>query len=197
MQGVCAVIFDCIGVSHDLCVLESGQRMQHFYLHIGWERGGKALQIDFGGISAHWFYKQLMALLVGKTNKFVLNRGAVARSCAVDLAGVHSASRNVFSDDAMRFRVRVNDMATDLLEILKEVFFMKRRIRKNKIVSGLLFEDRKINAFAFDARGGTGLEAKEFNADLLKRSRESFCRKEAVGACFVANVTYKNGTVIA
>ena len=69
----------------------------------------------------------------------------------------------------MGFGIGINDVATNLFEILKEVLIMKRGIRENKIVTGLFFEHRKINAFALDARGGSGLKAQELDADLLKR----------------------------
>ena len=158
------------------------------------KRGGKALQIDLRGVCAHRLYKKLMTLLVGKANELVLDRGAVTGSCAVDLTRVERAARDVLANDAVRLGVGINNVTADLLKILEEVLAVQRGIGKNKFISGLLFENRKINALSLNASRGSGLEAKELDTDLLKGSRKTLGGKEAVGPRLVGDVTYKNGT---
>src|SRR5437763_15394047 len=61
--------------------------------------------------------KDLMALLVGEANDFVLDRRAVARAGGLDLAGVHRRAVKIRADHLVRLRAGVGQVAEHLRQL--------------------------------------------------------------------------------
>ncbi len=63
------------------------------------EAGGTPVDIDFVGMKAFGFKENLMGGLIGKLDKFVLDRWAVTGTDTLDLAGIHGRSMEIRVDD--------------------------------------------------------------------------------------------------
>ena len=89
MLRIHAVVLDRVRRAHDLHMLQSHNGAQKRQLHLLRQGGGHALQVVFIRVQPHWFYEQLMPLLVRKADDFVLDGGAVPGADALDSAGIH------------------------------------------------------------------------------------------------------------
>mgnify|MGYP001851183347 CR=1 FL=1 len=96
VQRVDAVVFDGVGVSHDLAMFQPLHRAVHLLLQIVGERGGKPLHIHFGGVRALGFEEELVPLLVGKADDLSLDGRAVARSRGGDRSVIEGRAVEVF-----------------------------------------------------------------------------------------------------
>ena len=192
LQRISAVVFNGVGVPHDLSVFKAVKRAQHLVLHVGRQRGGKALNVHFLVVLAHGLYKELVARFVGKTNEFVLNRGAITGPCAVNLTGIQRRSLDVGENDLVRFVVCIDDMTRYLLLIIEHMFHIVAAVGQRILFAGLDFEHGKIDGGTLDARGCAGLETHHFDAKREQRIGQRVCRQHAVRACRIVDVTYEN-----
>ena len=83
-----AVIFNCIGIFYDFCMLKARNRMIHGILYILRKRAGHSADIHFIRIKSFWFDKYLVAVFICKTNDFILDGRAVSRSGSLDHSGI-------------------------------------------------------------------------------------------------------------
>jgi hypothetical protein len=120
------------------------------------QRGRDAVRIDGGVVEAFRLEKNLMAVAVAEADDLVLNRRAVTRTAALDLAGIHRRSMHVGADDFMRCGRRPCDGATDLPV---RNAFREHRERLRRIVAGLHLERRPVDRHAVEPGRGTGLKA--------------------------------------
>ncbi len=97
-----------------------------------------------------------MLRLVRKLDDLVFDRWAIARSDALDAAGVHGRAMNVFADEAQRLGRGECDVAGDLL--LNDLLGTKTE-RRWVCVAGLLLKHLPLNGSAVEARRRAGLQA--------------------------------------
>ena len=109
-----------------------------------------------------------MALFVGKADKFILNGGAIARSCAVNFTGIHGAPRQVVQDHTVCVGIGINDVTGDLFGPVQIVRSGAGTVGDRVCFSRLNFQLGKINACAVDARRGPGFEATKGNSFLYQ-----------------------------
>ena len=112
--GIDAVVLDGVGVAHDLRVAETIQGAKHTVLDLRRQGRRESLQIDLVRMQSHGLHKELMPGLFGEADDLILNGGAVAGACAVDLPRIHRGQMDILMDDAVGFRVGVGDVAGDL-----------------------------------------------------------------------------------
>ena len=99
-----------------------------------------------------------MARLVGEAHDLVLDRRAIARPGAFDLAGIQRCAVDIGGDDVMGRRAGIGDVAGDLR---RRNPVGQGRERHRRIVAGLDFERRPVDGFAVEPRRRAGLEPPE------------------------------------
>ena len=112
-----------------------------------------------------------MALLVGESDDFVLDRRAIARPGRLDLPGVHRRAVQIRADQLMRHGARVGQM-TEHLRQLEPVG--EDRERPRLFVAGRLLELRKVDGVLRHARRRPGLQPSEAEAHGAQRVGECF-----------------------
>ena len=78
------------------------------------QRGRDAVGIDRLVVEPLGLQEDLMPRLVGEADDLVLDRGAIARAPALDLAGIHRRAMQIAPDQLMGRRCRRGDVAGDL-----------------------------------------------------------------------------------
>ena len=111
-----------------------------------------------------------MARAVGEAHHLVLDRGAVARADALDLAGVQGRPVQVGADQVVPGRRGVGDVAHDLR--LRDSFGQGRE-RLRRVVARLDLEAGVIDGPAVQARRRPGLQPAQAEADLLEPARQA------------------------
>ncbi len=111
LQRIDEIVLDRVGRAHDFYIFQPGNRPQKRVLHIDGKRRRHPLHIHFIRVRAFGLHKKLVAILVGEADDFILNRRAIARADAVDFSGKHRSAVEIFADDAMRFLIRVREIA--------------------------------------------------------------------------------------
>ncbi len=118
------------------------------------------------GLQALGFQKKLMRFLVREFDDLVLDRGAIARADAVNLAAVHGRAMHVLADDAMRLRRGVGDVARHLR--LRDPAGAEAE-RRGVGVARLRGETRPVDGAAIQTRRRAGLEAAAAQAQRLQK----------------------------
>ena len=195
LQGIGTIVFDRIGIAHDLGAFKTDERTKHFVLYVGRKRGRKALNIHLLGVLAHRLYKQLVAFFFGEAHQFILDRRAVSRPRAVYFARIERASFNVFADNTVCFGIGIDDMARNLLQIIKKMLVMARAVGNDPILTGLLLKPRKIDRLTLDTRGRSRLETQKLDPRVAQRRRQALGGQKAVGSCLVGHVANKDRTL--
>ena len=83
-------------------------------LDVAGEAGGDAVAVVFEGVPPLGLEEDLVLLAVGEADDLVLDRGAVARAGALDLARVHRGPVQVGADDVVDGGVGRGDVAVEL-----------------------------------------------------------------------------------
>lgn len=164
------VVLDCVAVSHDGGVFQTGNAAEHRVLNVSRQAGRDPVDVHFAGLSAFWFQEQLMAGLVSKSNHFVFDRRTVSRAARIDLAAVHRCSIQVRSDQVVYTLVGVRDMAGHLWRA-DRVIEIAEWLRV--IVTGLLFQFRIIDRASVESWRRSGLEAIQRETHSVQRAAES------------------------
>ena len=86
--GVNAVIFNRIRRAHNFKMLKALDGAVHLVLHRLRQAGRKSLQIHFLGVLAAGLHKDRVALLFFEAHHLILNRGAVPRPDALNIAAI-------------------------------------------------------------------------------------------------------------
>jgi hypothetical protein len=108
------------------------------------------------GVEAFRLEEELMLRLVREFDDLVFNGRAVARSDALDAAGVHGRAMYVLANEAQRFRRGEGDVAGNLG---LHDFFGAEAEGRGVGVAGLLFECVPADGAAIEARRSAGFEA--------------------------------------
>src|SRR6185437_1640171 len=88
--------------------------MDEFLLHVSRKARRDAVYVDFICSQALWLQKNLMSITLSKSFYFILNRGAVAGSNALDNASEHGRTREVFLNNFMSLLIGVRNKAVYL-----------------------------------------------------------------------------------
>ena len=113
-RRVDGVVLDRVAGAQHLGVFEAGDGAHDLPLHFHRQRGGHAVDVDLVRVEALGLEEELVLFLVRELDDLVFDRRAVARADGLDLPGVHGRARDVFADEAQRFRRGVGDVAGDL-----------------------------------------------------------------------------------
>ena len=130
------------------------------------QRGGNPVGIDGRVVEPFGFKKNLVAVAFAEAHDLVLDRGAITRSAALDLAGIHGRAVDVRPDDAMGVLGGARDGALDL-RVHDAVGQGRERLRW--LVAGLHFELAPVDRGAVEARRRAGLEPPERKSEPLQR----------------------------
>ena len=110
-RRVDAVVLDGIGRAGHLRMLQPRHRVQHLQLNFLRHGRREALNIEFFRVQAHRLNEELMPGLVREGHDLCLDAGAVARSHALDDAGVDGTAVQVLPDDLVSFRAGPGQIA--------------------------------------------------------------------------------------
>ena len=117
-----------------------------------------------------------MAVAIAEADDLVLDRGAIARAAALDLAGIHRRAMHIGPDHVMGRRRRPGDPALDLRR-RDPVGHDRKRLRR--IVAGLHFDRGPVDGRAIEPRRRAGLQSSERKAGPLEGSRKPHRRRLA------------------
>src|SRR4051812_46940516 len=95
LSGIYVIVLDGIARPNHANTLEAWDRAQQLELHVFGQRGRDSIGIDRGVIKAFRLKKDLMAVAVAKADDLVLDRGAIARTGALDLPGIHRRAMDI------------------------------------------------------------------------------------------------------
>jgi len=112
--GIDVIVFDGIARPDHLYPLKAGNGRQDRELHLFGKRCRDAVGIDRMIVEPLGLQKDLMALPVRKAHHLILDRGAVTRPAALDLAGIHRRTMHIGPDHLMGRRRGAGDAALDL-----------------------------------------------------------------------------------
>src|SRR6266481_7197981 len=109
-----------------------------------------------------------MSVAVAEADDLVLDRGAIARSDALDLPGIHRRAMHIGPDHLMGCGGGPGDAALDLRG---RDLFRHHRKRLRWIAAGLHFHRRPVDRRAIESRRSAGLQPAQREAGTLKRLR--------------------------
>ena len=132
-----------------------------------------------------------MALLLFEADDLVLDRRAVARADALNVAAVERRAVQVVENDLVGRGVCVGDVAVDLV-VHRHAGHKAEGLQFVVWVAGLAFELREVDAAAVDAGGRAGLEAAQREAV----RHQTFCQLGggvgAVGTAVIVGIADEN-----
>ncbi len=177
LAGIHVVVFDGIAETLDGDPFEAWNRAQEGFLHLRRQRGGDAVGVDHVVVEALGLQKNLVPGTASKTHNFVLDRRAVARPHAADLARIHGRTNEIGPDDRVGRLGCGGDAALDLR--IGDAIGQERE-RHRRVVAGLHLQARPVDGTLVEAGGSAGLEAAEAQIQRQKALREAICRWLAV-----------------
>ena len=130
--------------------------------------------IDRGVVEPFRLEENLVPVALAEAHDLVLDRGAIARPPAGDLAGIHRRAMDVGADDPVGRLGGPGDAALDL-RVLDPLGQHRERLRR--LVAGLHLDRRPVDGGAVDPRRRPGLEPAERKAEALQRQRQSDRRR--------------------
>ena len=139
-------------------------------LHILGKRGRDAVGIDGVVVEAFGLQEDLVAAALLEAHHLVLDRGAVARACALDLARVHRRAAEVPLDDGVRCARRMRDAADHLR---RRDRLGEEREGLGRIVAALNLESVPVDGAAVEAGRGAGLQPAHAKPEPVERVREA------------------------
>ena len=133
------VVFDGIAGPDHPGAFQARDGRQQRRLHLLRQRGGDAVGIDRGVVEPLRLQEDLVAVALAEAHDLVLDRGAIARPAAGDLAGIHRRAVHIGADDGVGRRERAGDAAVDLA--VGNALGQHRK-RHRRVVAGLHFDRR-------------------------------------------------------
>ena len=109
------VVLDRVGIPDYFRMFQPRNRTVHPDLDILRQGGGHSVNIHFVGIQPFRFNKNLMAVLIPESHDLVLYRRTVARSGSFDISGEERRAVDIFTNNRMRFFIRIGQPAGNLL----------------------------------------------------------------------------------
>src|SRR5574337_1009703 len=164
------VVFDRVARPGDMRVLEAGDRLHQLKLHVVRQRGGDAVGVDLERVQPLRLDEDLVRVLLGETHHLVLDRRAVTRPDAFDLAGIQRRAVQGTADDLVRALAGVSDPAADLAR----VFVARAEVgeHRRRRVARLLVQAAEVDAAAVDARWRAGLQPVGRHRQFAQLSRQ-------------------------
>ena len=178
-QRVDAVVFDGVGIAHDLYMFQPRHGAVHGQLHVVRQRRAHALHVHLVRARAFGFQKDLVPFLVGKAHHLVFDGRAVARSRALDDARIQRRAVQVGADDGVRLFVGIGQIA-GRLRLRHPLRQVRKGIDARVAVLPLAF--RVVDGAPVHAGGGARLEPPHRKAEVDKVLRQRRGGGEAVGA---------------
>ena len=108
------VVFHRIAPAHDLGCLQARHHPDHGILHIAWQAGGDAVDVDLLRPAPLRLEEELVAVPIGETHDLVFDARAVARAARFDLAGIHRGTMEIGPDQGMDLGGGARDPAREL-----------------------------------------------------------------------------------
>ena len=136
------VVFDGIARPHDAGALQPGNGGHQRRLDVLRQRGRDAVRIDRRVVEPFRLEKNLVPVALAEAHDLVLDRRAIARTAALDLAGIHRRAMHIGANDFMGRRRRAGDAALDL-RIGDALGQHRERLRR--IVPRLHFQRRPVD----------------------------------------------------
>ena len=163
------IVFDGIARPEHDCALQTRDGLQQRELHLARQGGRDAVGVDRRIVQALRLEEDLVPLALGEAHDLVLDRRAVARTDAFDLAGVHRRPMEVGADDLVGGRRGLGDVAGDLRRGDRA-----RQIGEGlgRLVAVLLLERAVVDRAAIEPRRRAGLETTESGSRRLQLLRE-------------------------
>ena len=93
------VVLNGVPRPHDAGPFQSGDRSHHGKLHVFRQGRRYAVRVDGGVVEPFRLEEDLVPFAVAETDDLVLNRRAISRSPALNLAGIHGRTVDIFADD--------------------------------------------------------------------------------------------------
>ncbi len=183
--GVDEIIFDGVAGAQDLGAFEAGDGVDELCLDVGGEAGGDAVGVDGVVIQAFGFQEDLVAGFVGEAGDFVLDRRAIARAAAGDVAGVDGGFFNIVGDDFVGGRRRVGDAAGNLTV---RYFFCQGGKWLRRDFACVFLEVFPVDAALGEACRRAGFEAAEREIEGEEGVGEGGCRRVADAAAGLGDV---------
>ena len=179
LARVDVVVLDGIAEALDDHPLEPRNGAQERLLHFGRQRGGNAVGIDGVVVEALGLEEDLVPGPAREPHHLVLDRGAIARADAVDLARVHRCPVQVGADDGVRGLRRGGDAAFDLRvgDPLRE-----EREGHGRVVAGLHLHAGPVDGARREPRRRAGLQPAEPQIECQQALGEPVRRGLAVAA---------------
>ena len=169
LRGVHAVVLDGVGRAGHLRVLQPGDGVEHFHLHLFGQGGGEALNIQLLRVQAHGLDEELVPGLVGEADDLRLDGRAVPGADTGDGAVVQGGSVQIVPDDGVGAVVGIGQIAH------RPVFRGGLRGKgewHGVGVSGLHLHSGKVHAPAVHPGGCARLEAAQIQAQRLQAVRQ-------------------------
>ncbi len=134
------------------------------------QRCGDAVRVNGVIVETLGLEKDLVPVLVGEANDLVLDRGAVSRAAALDLAGIDRRTAQVRPDQSVRLGPGVGDMAVNLGR--------RNRVRHvgegdRRIVARLPVKTRPVNRPSIEPRRRSGFQPAQRKTCAFKSARQA------------------------
>ncbi|MGC0321911.1 hypothetical protein ABIG06_002540 [Bradyrhizobium sp. USDA 326] len=159
------VVFDRVARPHHLHPLQAWDAGEDRKLDLLRQRGRDAIGIDRRIVEPFRLQKDLMTVAVAEADDLVLDRRAITRPGALDLAGVHRRAMDIGADHLMGGGRGPGDPALDLRG--RDPLGQDRE-RLRRLVSGLHLDGGPVDRGAIQTGRRAGLEAPEGEAGTLE-----------------------------
>src|SRR5262249_33389173 len=155
---------------------EPGDRGEQLSLHLFWQRRRDSVGVDRRIVESLRLEKNLMSVALAEADDLVLDRGAIARPAALDLARIHRRAVDIGLDDRGRRPCGSRDSAANL-----RVFDVlgKRRERLGRLAARWHLETRPVDRAPVEPRRRSGLQTAQRESEPLERAREPDSRRLA------------------
>ena len=160
LQGQNVVVFHRVARPDDFHPLQTGNRAQISELARFGQARGKPVGIDFLRVQSGRLQKDLVPLLVGKLDDFILDGGAIPGPNTLDRAAIHGRKMEIVPDHLMGSGVGVGDKARDLRQL--DAAIPKAELA-DRLVPFLLLQSLPIDGVLPQPGGRAGFQPAHFH----------------------------------
>src|SRR5436309_1804681 len=150
------VVFHGVAGAKHLGPFQPAQGAHEFKLDLLGHARREPVDVDLRRLPALGLDEDMVRFAVGKLHHLVLDRGAVARTGAADLARVERREVEMVADHAVGARVGAGEVAEELIEL---ELFRPVGERLRRVVAWLRGHGVPVDRVAMEARRGAGLKA--------------------------------------
>ena len=168
---VVEVVFNGIARPREHGVFAATNGPHHRFLHIGRQTGGDAVRIYLVRIEPFRLHVNLVAVARGKTRHLVFHRRAIARARAFDDTREHGRTFGGGTDDVVRARVRMRDVAGNLPRMMFAT--PQKAEHRPRLVTGLQFHGGPVQRAPIQPRRRTGLQATGIHSQPTQTIRQA------------------------